>query len=169
VEVQKIHPGGNSVTIARLGEGQTFGEAVLFRKENIFPATVVSSGSCLVMFISKQELLRLFAEDTDMLSRYMENLSERLVLVNQKIEILSAGTLRRRVVFYLLRLAGQQSSDIIKLPFGRKEWAEHLNAARPSLSREIGYLRDNGWIDFKGNIFTLLDRKRMKEWLEKNE
>lgn len=169
VEIQKISNNGNTVTITRLGEGQTFGEAVLFRKKNIFPATVIAPDPCLVMFIGKQALLKLFAADTEILSHYMENISERLVMVNRRIEILSAGTLRRRIVFYLLEQAVQQSSDIIKLPFGRKEWAEHLNTTRPSLSREISYLRDKGWIYFKGSIITLLDRKQMNDWLGMNE
>ncbi|MDQ0196243.1 Crp/Fnr family transcriptional regulator [Paenibacillus wynnii] len=170
VEVQKNHSNGNNVTIARLGRGQTFGEAVLFRKENVYPATIIAPGTCSVMFISKQELLRLFAADTDMLSSYMENLSERLVMVNQNIEILSVGTLRKRIVFYLLKQADQQNSNsnTLKLPFSRKVWAELLNTARPSLSRELAFLRDNGWIDFKGSVFTLLNREGMEGLLERN-
>ncbi|KGE18351.1 hypothetical protein PWYN_27965 [Paenibacillus wynnii] len=167
VEVQKNHSNGNNVTIARLGRGQTFGEAVIFRKENVYPATIIAPGNCCVMFISKQELLRLFAADTDMLSSYMENLSERLVMVNQNIEILSVGSLRKRIVFYLLKQADQQSSNTLKLPFSRKVWAELLNTARPSLSRELAFLRDNGWIDFKGSEFTLLNREGMEDLLEK--
>lgn len=165
VEIQKISHNGNTVTITRLGEGQTFGEAVLFRKDNVFPATVIAPDSCLVMFISKQALLKLFTADTDILSRYMENISERLVMVNRRMEILSAGTLRRRIVLYLLEQASHQSSDIVKLPFGRKEWAEHLNTTRPSLSREISVLRDMGWISFKGSIIRLLDREQMNNSL----
>jgi CRP/FNR family transcriptional regulator, dissimilatory nitrate respiration regulator len=168
VEVQKIHPNGNSVTIARLEQGQTFGEAVLFRKKNIYPATIAAADTCYVMFITKQELLRLFAEDIDMLSRYMENLSERLVMVNQKIEILSAGTLRNRIVFYLLQQAEKQGSSTVKLPLSRKAWAETLNTTRPSLSRELAYLRDNGWIEFHANDFNLLDRERMESLLQRN-
>lgn len=168
VEVQKVHPSGNNVTIAHLGQGQTFGEAVLFRKENKYPATIVAPGTCYIMFISKQELLSLFAADTEMLSSYIENLSERLVMVNRKIEILSVGTLRKRVVFYLLKQAEQQQSNTLKLPFSRKVWAELLNTARPSLSRELAYLRDSGWIDFKGSVFTLLDRESMEGLLQRN-
>lgn len=168
VEVQKVHPSGNNVTIAHLGQGQTFGEAVLFRKENKYPATIVAPGTCYIMFISKQELLSLFAADTEMLSSYIENLSDRLVMVNRKIEILSVGTLRKRVVFYLLKQAEQQQSNTLKLPFSRKVWAELLNTARPSLSRELAYLRDSGWIDFKGSVFTLLDRESMEGLLQRN-
>lgn len=168
VEVQKNHPNGNYVTIAQLGRGQTFGEAVLFRKENIYPASIVAEESCTLMFISKQELLRLFTGDTDMMSRYMENLSDRLVMVNHKIEILSAGTLRQRIIFYLLKQADQQGTTTFKLPFSRKAWSELLNAARPSLSRELAYLRVNGWIEFKGNLFTLLNRDQMEGLLHRN-
>ncbi|MNY48701.1 transcriptional activator FtrB [compost metagenome] len=117
------------------------------------------------MFISKQELLRLFSADTDILTRFIENLSERLVLVNRKIEMLSAGPLRRRMIHFLLEQAVQQGLDLIRLPFSRKEWAEHLNTARPSLSREMGYLRDTGWIQFKGSRITLLDRKAMHDYI----
>ncbi|WP_042203752.1 Crp/Fnr family transcriptional regulator [Paenibacillus camerounensis] len=165
VEVQKTHPTGSGVTIAHLSAGQTIGEAVLFRKENLVPATVTATGPCLIMFISKQELLRLFSADTDILNRFIENLSERLVLVNRKIEMLSAGPLRRRMIHFLLEQAVQQGSDLIRLPFSRKEWAEHLNTARPSLSREMGYLRDTGWIQFKGSRITLLDRKAMHDYI----
>ncbi|WP_342547871.1 Crp/Fnr family transcriptional regulator [Paenibacillus sp. FSL P2-0089] len=166
IEVQKTHPTGSSVTIAHLKEGQTIGEAVLFRRNNTVPATVTATGPCKVMFISKQELLRLFAADTDILTRFIENLSERLVLVNRKIENLSAGPLRRRIVDFLLEQGEQQESDRLKLPFSRKEWAEHMNTARPSLSRELGFLRDQGWIEFKGNEITLLNRSRMHDYIQ---
>ncbi|WP_342563480.1 Crp/Fnr family transcriptional regulator [Paenibacillus sp. FSL R7-0345] len=169
VEVQKTHPSGSGVTIAHLSAGQTIGEAVLFRKENLVPATVTATGPCQVMFISKHELLRLFSADTDILTRFIENLSERLVLVNRKIEILSAGPLRRRMIYFLLEQAVQQASDQIRLPFSRKEWAEHLNTARPSLSREMGYLRDMGWIEFSGSRITLLNQAAMHEYIRTDQ
>ncbi|WP_054942413.1 Crp/Fnr family transcriptional regulator [Paenibacillus ihuae] len=165
VEVQKTHPTGSSVTIAHLNVGQTIGEAVLFRRENIVPATATATGPCSILFIGKQELLRLFTTDTDVLTRFIENLSERLVLVNRKIEMLSAGPLRRRMIYFLLEQAMQQASDVISLPFSRKEWAEHLNTARPSLSREMGYLRDIGWIEFKGSRIALLNREAMNDYI----
>ncbi|OKP76658.1 hypothetical protein A3844_30795 [Paenibacillus helianthi] len=169
VEVQKNHPTGSGVTIAHLNQGQTIGEAVLFRRNNSVPATATAADPCTIMFIGKQELLRMFTADTDMLTRFIENLSERLVLVNRKIEILSAGPLRRRIVDFLLEQAELQSSDQIRLPFSRKEWAEHLNTARPSLSREMGILRDQGWIQFKGREIALLDMLQMKDYIHSVE
>lgn len=165
VEVQKIHPTGKSMTLARLGPGQTFGEAVLFSLAGVFPATVIASDACTVMFIGKEQLLRLFAEDTEILTRYMENMSERLVLLNRKIEVLSLGTLRQRIAYDLLKLAREKRSSEFTLPYNKRIWAEHLNAARPSLSRELGLMRERGLISFDGNAFTLIDKQGLEELL----
>ncbi|WP_040950483.1 Crp/Fnr family transcriptional regulator [Gorillibacterium massiliense] len=165
VEVQKIHPTGNNITITRMAAGHTFGEAVLFSRGKIYPATVVASEASRVLLIGKAELLELFAADTDILSRFMENLSERLVLLNRKIEILSLGSLRRRIASYLLKETAQRHSDRFTLPFTKKVWAEHLNTTRPSLSREIGYMQEQGWISFSGNTFIICDRDMLESQL----
>ncbi|MEO3945628.1 Crp/Fnr family transcriptional regulator [Gorillibacterium sp. CAU 1737] len=165
VEVQKLYPTGRSMTLASLRPGQTFGEAVLFGRAAVFPATVIAGEACSVMFIGKGQLLQLFAEDPSILGCYMENMSERLLLLNRKIEVLSLGSLRQRIACDLLKHADEQSSAQFTIPYTKKVWAEHLNAARPSLSRELGLLRDKGLIAFVGNIFTLTDRKGLEELL----
>jgi CRP-like cAMP-binding protein len=165
VEVQKLHPTGRSMTIARLGPGETFGEAVLFSRTAVLPATVVASEPGSVLFIGKEPLLALFVEDTGILTRYMENLSERLVLLNHKLEVLSVGSLRQRIAHDLLKLSREQESSVIRLPYNKRVWAEHLNAARPSLSRELAFMQAKGLLCFSGNTFTLTDRKALEDLL----
>lgn len=156
VEVQKIYPTGKTVTVARFSGGNTFGEAVIFSKSNVFPATVVSTEPSTVLLIPKQELLKLFALDTNIMATFMQNMSERLVLLNQKIEMLSLGTLRQRIAYFLLKEAKKQKTNRVTVPFSKRVWAEHLNSARPSLSRELCYMRDQEWICFDKNVVELL-------------
>lgn len=165
VEVQKIYPNGKSITVARFAGSSTFGEAVLFSRSNKYPATVVAAEPSSVLFIPKPELLKLFALDTDIMALFMENMSERLVLLNQKIEILSLGTLRQRIAYFLLKESRKQKSTRVRMPFSKRIWAEHLNSARPSLSREICFMRDQGWISFAGNDFELLDIQALENLL----
>lgn len=162
IEVQKIHPTGKSLSVARFPAGSTFGEAVLFSKSNIFPATVISSEPSSVLLIPKRELLKLFSLDTEIMAAFMQNMSERLVLLNQKIEILSLGTLRQRIAYFLLKEAKKQKTKRVTVPFSKRVWAEHLNSARPSLSREICYMRDQGWISFEDNDFDLIDMEALE-------
>lgn len=167
VEIQKSYSNGHILTIARLQPGQTFGEAVLFTKTSKYPATVMTSEPSEILFIAKAELLKLFAIDSEINALFLENLSERLVLLNQKIEVLSLGSLRQRIAFDLLRERKKQKNDRIALPYSKRIWAEHLNAARPSLSREIGIMRDLGWLSYKGTHFELLNVTELEKLLAK--
>ncbi|BCG59146.1 Crp/Fnr family transcriptional regulator [Paenibacillus sp. URB8-2] len=166
VEVQKIYPNGKNMTIARIDEGQPFGEAVLFSREPLYPATILASIPSKVLYIGKREMLKLFASDPDILLSYMENMSDRLIMLNRKIEILSLGSLRRQIAFELLKMADKQQTDTVTLPYSKRVWAEHLNVTRPSLSREIGSMRDQGIISFSGNRITLVDRRAVEEILD---
>lgn len=166
VEVQKIHPTGNNITITRMTAGSTFGEAVLFSRVRAYPATVIASDAARVLLIGKDELLQLFAIDTDIVARFLENFSERIVLLNRKIEILTLGSLRRRIASYLLKETAQRQSDRFTLPFTKKVWAEHLNTTRPSLSREIAYMQEQGWISFSGNTFIICNRDTLEAQLQ---
>lgn len=119
-----------------------------------------------VLYIGKREMLKLFASDPDILLSYMENMSDRLIMLNRKIEILSLGSLRRQIAFELLKMADKQQTDTVTLPYSKRVWAEHLNVTRPSLSREIGSMRDQGIISFSGNRITLVDRRAVEEILD---
>jgi len=167
VEIQKIYSTGKSITVARFTGGNTFGEAVIFSKTNVYPATVVSTeNSTTILLFPKQELLKLFSLDTEIMGTFMMNMSERLVLLNQKIEILSLGTLRQRIAYFLLKESKKQKTERITVPFSKRVWAEHLNSARPSLSRELCYLRDQGWISFDDHDVELLDVGALEALLE---
>lgn len=156
VEVQKMYSTGKVVTVSRFSTGSTFGEAVIFSKTNVYPATVIAAESASILMFAKKELLALFALDTEIMALFMQNMSERLVLLNQRIEILSLGTLRQRIAHFLLKEMKQQKTERIRIPFNKRVWAEHLNSARPSLSRELCYMRDQGWIAFDDATVDIL-------------
>lgn len=166
VEIQKIHSTGKSITVSRFTTGSTIGEAVVFSKSNLYPATAVSVDQSSVLLISKQELLKLFASDTDIMVMFMQNMSERLVLLNQKIEILSLGSLRQRIASFLLKEAIKQKNQHVVIPFNKRIWAEHLNSARPSLSRELCFMRDQGWIAFDDTTVDILEVQALERLLE---
>ena len=41
------------------------------------------------------------------------------------------------------------------MPFDRERMAEYLGVTRPSLSRALGHLRDQGLITWRKNVFKL--------------
>ncbi len=149
VEVQKTFPEGEAVTMAHLSEGQTFGEAVLFAKEQYYPGSILpASGQCIVLMIPRSELLQLFQRDEQILTRFIENISNRVVMLAKRIEILSLSSIRQKILYFLAKEAKQQQSLSVKLPFTKRRWSEHLGIPRPSLSRELQRMQDDGILAF---------------------
>ena len=59
-----------------------------------------------------------------------------------------------------------KTGDInITVPLNRNELASFLNVSRPSMSRELCQLRDEGIIDFHLSTFKIKDLEALKEYL----
>lgn len=165
LNVQKIQANGKSTTLAQLGVAQLIGEAVLFSDEKTYPSTIYAAEFCRVLFIPKEELVRLFILDNPTTISFIESLSNRILFLNKRIESLSLGTIRQKIAHYLLDEEKKQRSLTIKLPFSRQVWADHLSIPRPSLSRELIFLRDQGWISFSGKEIIIKDKTALEDLL----
>ncbi len=149
VQVQKLFPEGEAVTMAHLSEGQTFGEAVLFAKEQYYPGSILPASSrCIVLMIPRGELVRLFQRDEQILTRFIENISNRVVMLAERIEILSLSSIRQKLLYFLAKEVKEQGSYSVKLPFTKRRLSEHLGIPRPSLSRELQRMQEEGILVF---------------------
>jgi CRP-like cAMP-binding protein len=76
-------------------------------------------------------------------------------MLNKKIEYLSAKSIRSKVSNYLLDISRVNGGIIFKIPMKRHELADYLNMPRPSFSREMGLMRDEGIIEFDGSLIKI--------------
>jgi CRP-like cAMP-binding protein len=74
--------------------------------------------------------------------------SERAIALSRKVEYLSIKSIRGKISTYLLEQYKKAGKAIFMLPMNRNEMADFLNVSRPSLSREMCKMRDEGIIDF---------------------
>lgn len=91
--------------------------------------------------------------------KLMENLMELLIYRNEelhhKIEVLSQRSLRQRIITFLKKQNPSGSSTPFTVNLSREAMADTLITNRSALSRELGRLRDEGFLDFHKNSFTL--------------
>ena len=81
---------------------------------------------------------------------------------SKKIQLLTCGSLRQRIALYLLQNSGENKK--VELVMNREELAASLNAARPSLSRELSQMQDEGIIKMEGRkSIKILDYSRLQE------
>ena len=165
VEIHKPFPSGKVVTINHFTAGNVFGEALVFSDRHLYPATIISSTKSEILYIEREDIVNMMANNPIVINNFMRVLSNRILMLNNRITNLSYDTLRKKIANILLLEYNRQKSRNIILPYSRKKMAELLNIPRPSLSRELMKMKEDGIIDFYKNKFKILDIDKLEDTL----
>ena len=148
VELGSINVNGKVLRITNISEGEDFGEVELFLNKDRYSGYAKAKTDVKLLEIAKDffggrcekncshhskvvfNMLELFAKRTD------EN--------NQQLEVLTSGNLKQRIATYLLEHA--DNNNLVSLSMNREELALYLNTTRPSLSRTLLSLQEDGFI-----------------------
>lgn len=165
VEIQRLYSNGKYIVLSRLFEGDVFGEALVFSKARTYPATVIALSECKVIFINKNDVLKICSNEEKILENFVSLLSDKVFILNSKIKSISFKSIRQKVINYILNEAKEQKSNYIILKNTKEEIASLLGIPRPSLSRELINLRDMNYIEFNRKKITILDIESLEEEL----
>jgi CRP/FNR family transcriptional regulator, dissimilatory nitrate respiration regulator len=170
VSLNKDTVSGNRIIMDMLDAGGVFGEMVAFSDTHVWPLTVIAQEESNIMFLPASKLLgscpKACASHSALILNTMRLLSNRALMLNTRIEMLSARTTRGKVSKYLTDIYRGAGSNQFTLPMKRHELADYLNIPRPSLSRELGAMRDDGLIDFNGASVVLKDPVALENGIE---
>jgi|SRR5690554_2329636 len=166
IEIHKPFSSGKIVTISHFTAGNVFAESLVFSDMKTYPATVVSSSDSCVMNIPRVELVQILIRHPKVLENFAGVLSRRIHMLNDRITSLSLDSTRKKIVNILLLEYGRQKSQYLLLPYSRKKMAELLNIPRPSLSRELIRMKEDGLIDFYKNRIKILNLKNLESELK---
>jgi CRP-like cAMP-binding protein len=166
IEISKQTFAGERVIMNILGPGGLFAEIAVFGAGGVSPAAVTAREDCAVLFFAPEDLTggcsNACAYHRAITANLIAVLSRKAAALNRKIDYLVLGSLRAKICSYLLEERSASGRDAFRLDLGRAELADWLHVARPSLSREMGRLRDEGVIDFRSREVRILDAKRLK-------
>jgi CRP/FNR family transcriptional regulator, dissimilatory nitrate respiration regulator len=161
---------GNRIMMGILETGDIFGEMVAFSDRKVWPMTVIAQEDCVLLFLPPDKITgtcsNICVSHSALIVNMLQILSNKALLLNKKIEHLSAKNIRGKVSSYLLEMYGHTGSSNLRIPMKRHELADYLNIPRPSLSREMGLMRDDGIIEFKGPLITINDMLKLEKSIQ---
>lgn len=164
--ILKENADGNRVIMSVVGKGDMFGEMLVFSSSKKWPVTVRVQSSCKVLFLTSSDLIARCGNNCpwhiSMLRNFMKIISDKSLMLNKKVEYLSIKSIRGKVCAYLLEQYQKSGDTNITLPLKRNELADFLNVSRPSMSREMCQMRDEGIIDFYLSTFRIKDIEALK-------
>jgi len=162
IAMQKYTSSGDFATIGLLGPGDFFGEDLIFGSSNIYTFTLEAMTQSEVLFVSKETLRALLDKSPVILNNFLRILSDRVTVQNSRIALLSQKSLRHKIAFYLLELKTEQhpgsvGSVTVSLPVSKEVIAKLLAMPRPSFSRELIAMENDGLLEVKGRTIRLVD------------
>jgi CRP-like cAMP-binding protein len=98
------------------------------------------------------------------MENFLELLSNKLLILNKKVKMLSLESIRKKIENFLMEEYKKQGSNIIKVSLSRKEMAEHMGIQRPSLSRELIKMREAGIINFNREVIIIKDMAALSKF-----
>jgi len=156
----KYHFNGNAQILRIYHQG----EALLLEAVNTTlltsPVTLISQTDSVVVYVSYAEIVKEDAISPKIKEVIMSNCSEilsnELIRLMYKIDVLSKRTLRERILTYLSLIRERSGSGTFEIGMNQEQLAQYLCVNRSALSKELNQMRKSGLIDYKGNRFTVL-------------
>ncbi len=166
----RIKSGGERAIFEHLLQGQMFGEIILFCPHRTeWPSDVVAKTDCQIMFFSRENI---FCERSNMDSynpkiilNLITNICGRMEQLMITLRCLKSRSVRQKVATYLYEQILLCDKTHLTLKFNRDELADYLFIPRPSLSRELSNMKEDGIINYHKENITVLDMDLLKECL----
>ncbi|MGL6106034.1 Crp/Fnr family transcriptional regulator [Romboutsia sp.] len=165
IDIKRVLTSNNVVHISSLNTGQLFGEIIAFSNARIYPATVISSNPSEIMFIEKNDFINFCTVHPDFLEMFLNDLTNKIMTLNKSITTLSLSSIRQKISNYLLTEYKLQETPFIKINMTKQKLSETLGVPRPSLSRELINMKNNGLIDYSKDFIKILDKEALEEIL----
>lgn len=137
VYAQMTSAEGRELTLDTLSAPDTLASAFVFGTENRYPVSIVAQTDCRLWIITRDALLQILERDNAVLRNFLTIVSDHSLFLSRRINEFALQSLSSRVVGYL------RDNHVIR---NLQEAAFILGVARPSLSRMIGQMVDQGTV-----------------------
>ena len=151
---------GNRTIIEELEENDIFGSSISSLSSN--ECQVITKEDTKVLIIDYDRIIESKNNTYPYYNQFIKNLLEITTNIidekNERIEILTKKTIRDKLLEYFNTYSKKHGTRIIYLPFSFTDLADYLAVDRSAMSRELKYLKEEGFINSKGRRITLLYR-----------
>ena len=121
---------------------------------------VITKEKTKVTYIDYDNITQPEIIKTDFYIIFVKNLikimAEQLNLKNERIEILTKRSIRDKLLEYFRILSSKKGSKNFTLPFSFIDLANYLSVDRSAMTRELKYLKTEGFIKIEGKRVYLL-------------
>lgn len=165
VKGEMVDFSGKTIKIEDIPAPRVLAAAFLFGKRNTFPVNILANEDTTILYVPKYEFMKMLQSDIRILQNYLNSISSRAQFLSDKIRFLSFKTIRGKVAHYLTTHLEEDRKTVF-LKHTQQELAELFGIARPSLARTLGEMEEEGIIETRRKVITILDAGKVRDLLE---
>ena len=159
VKTEMISESGTVLTIETIHAPNPLASAFLFAENNRFPVDVVALEPCEIIIISKESMMQQLTRNEAFLQGFMTFNSNRIHFLSERLKLLSTKTIKGKLAQYILSRSHHMD---FTLHMTQTALADYFGVTRPSLSRSLSEMIDEGIISLKGKSGKVLDLGKLK-------
>lgn len=157
----KYHFDGNAQILRIYKHYETFSLDVVNTTLQTSPTALVSQTECDIIFISYKKLLEIGKISPGVKETIMLNsswiLSNEMVRLMYKIDVLSKRTLQERIMTYLSIISEKSGRDTFDINMNHEQFAQYLCVNRSVLSKELNRMKKAGRINYKKSVYAICE------------
>lgn len=154
LQLSQDDPDGNRMLLDTLEPSDVFGEVFALHPNTTLPIDIQATQDTEILWLPVSDLLS-SPSSTQIIHNLLQILAEKNLHLRNRIHILSARSLRQKLLRYFHEIAHSQHSSIIRLPHDRQGLADVLCVDRSALSRELSRMREEGILDYDRSLIHL--------------
>ena len=148
---------GNKTILSNLEKNSIFGS--LFLNITSEEITCITKEKTKITFIEYDKIIENDNTKYDYYDTFIKNLllllKEQLIEKNERIELLTKKTTRDKLLSYFKLMSRKKGSRTFNLPLTFTDLADYLSVDRSAMTREIKYLKEEGFITISKKKVTL--------------
>jgi CRP-like cAMP-binding protein len=163
IVVCKDSPDGRRYIVTTIEEKDIFGEVYVFLENVDYSYYAVANTKASILEIPKEYFFSTCYKSCTEHSKIIQNmlgiLARKAFFLNNKVQLLTSGSLRQKIAKYLLENCNNKK--YIQLNMNREQFSAFLNVTRPSLSRELINMQEDGLIEVDRDMIKILDSDKL--------
>jgi CRP-like cAMP-binding protein len=168
VKTEMISENGGLLSIEKINAVRPLAPAFIFAEASLFPVDVTAVENCEVIFVSKEQLIKIFEKDSTFLEKYLKFNAEKSSFLSGKLSMLTVKTIRSKLSLYFLAIYYQlqktsPGATVILLDKNQTELAKSFGVTRPALARELRGMENDGLIKVTRKEVRITNFEKLKE------
>lgn len=156
---------GKVLRVEQRSAPETVAIAFIFGNNNRLPVTITAVEETRLLFIPRDDLVKLFSGNKIVLSNFLDNMADRAQFLSRHLRMLGLHSIRGKIAHYLLEQVKLQGSTDIRMPHTQAALSEMFGVARPSVARVLRDMNNASIIESRGKNIRIINTEELSTML----